>query len=147
MKRVIAAIVVIVIAFVLVHVGLRNQQSPERKKNSLMGAWQMVSYKYGSMKEFADRPPQIRRIKIITDTHSVWFEFNADTQETTFGAGGSYSLVGNTYTEETNYWGEGMKEHAGKKHTFKVKIEEDGYIQSGKISSGLDIEEVWRRLK
>jgi len=117
------------------------------KSGSLLGTWELVSYKYGDQKEFSDYPENRRRIKMITDTHFLWFELDTSTKEIRIGAGGSYSLIGDTYTESQDFSGEGMKTYAGTKHAFTVRVEGDKFTQSGALSSGLKIEEVWHRLK
>ena len=124
-----------------------DEQESGTKSGSLLGTWEQVSYKYGSMKEFSDSPKSRRRIKMITDTHSLWFDIDTSTEEIRIGAGGSYSLIGDTYTESKDFSGEGMKAYAGKKHVYTVQIESDKFIQSGALSDGLKIAEVWRRIK
>jgi 6-phosphogluconolactonase (cycloisomerase 2 family) len=117
------------------------------KSSSLIGTWELASYKYGDQKEFSDYPKNRRRIKMITDTHFLWFELDTSTKEIQIGAGGSYSFIDDTYIESQDFSGEGMKAYAGTKHTFTVRVEGDKFIQSGGLSSGLKIEEVWHRLK
>jgi len=122
-------------------------RKPGAKSGSLLGTWELVSYKYGDRKEFSDSPKSRRRIKMIMDTHYLWFDIDTSTEEIRIGAGGPYSLIGDTYTESNDFSGEGMKAYAGTKHTFTVRVESDKFIQSGALSSGLKIEEVWRRIK
>jgi hypothetical protein len=40
-----------------------------------------------------------------------------------------------------------MESYLGKKQAFTIKIDGDKLVQSGKLSDGLQIEEVWQRVK
>jgi hypothetical protein len=40
-----------------------------------------------------------------------------------------------------------MKAYLGKKQEFTIKIDGDKLTQSGKLSDGMKIEEVWQRVK
>jgi hypothetical protein len=62
--------------------------------------------------------------------------------------GGSCSLQGGKYTEQVEFcFPESMKDYVGKKQEFTVRVEGDKLYQSGKLSDGLAIEEVWQRVK
>ena len=124
-----------------------QQQEPSVMSGSLLGTWELVSYKYGNMKEFADARKNERRIKMVTETHYVWFSSDPNTKVIQSGAGGSYSLNGNTYTESNDFAIGDMTRFLGGKHIFTVRVEDNKYTQSGAISSGLKIEEVWRRVR
>ncbi|HUU16156.1 MAG TPA: hypothetical protein VMW72_03315 [Sedimentisphaerales bacterium] len=148
MNRTAVTIVVMsVLALASCHECQRAQQELGMKSDSLLGTWELVSYKYGDQKEFSDVPKNLRRIKMITDTHSLWVQFDTSTKEIQDGAGGSYSLIGNTYTESKDFACEGMTSYLGKKHAYTVQVEGDKFILSGALSDGLKIEEVWRRVK
>jgi len=146
-RTVVAILVTLVLTVASCQVGPRAEQEPGTKSASLLGTWELVSYKYGDQKEFADFPKDRRRIKIITETQAIWFEFPASTKEIQAGAGGAYSLVGDTYTESKDFAIGGMMGYLGKKHIFTVRVEGDRLTQSGALSDGLKIEEVWRRIK
>jgi hypothetical protein len=40
-----------------------------------------------------------------------------------------------------------MKVYLGKEQVFTIKLEEDRLFQSGKLSDGMKIEEVWQRVR
>ena len=62
--------------------------------------------------------------------------------------GGSCGLQGSNYTETIEYFlPEGMKVYLGKEQVFTIKIDGDKLFQSGKLSDGQKIEEVWQRVK
>ena len=56
-------------------------------------------------------------------------------------------MEGTTYTETIDYAGEGMEAFMGKPQKFTVRVEGDKLYQSGELSNGLKIEEVWERVK
>ncbi len=62
-------------------------------------------------------------------------------------AGGPYTLKSNSYTETIEFVGSGMETYLGKKQSFTIKVDGDKLHQSGQLSDGLKIEEVWQRLK
>jgi hypothetical protein len=148
MKKIVVAIAaMLVLAIASCHVGQRAQQEPRMRSGSLLGTWELVSYKYGDQKEFSDFPKDRRRIKMITETHYIWVEFQTSTKEIQTGAGGSYSFSGDTYTESKDFAIVGMTSYLGKKHVFTVRVEGDKFYQSGALSTGFKIEEIWHRIK
>lgn len=148
MNRIVVAIVLtLVLAVASCHVGQQVQQEPGTKSGSLLGTWELASYKYGDQKESADFPKNGHRVKMITETHWTWCEFETNTKEIQVGAGGSYTLDGDTYTESIDFAMPGMMSYLGKKQVFTVRVEGDRLRQAGVLSDGLKIEEVWNRVK
>ena len=148
MNRIVVVIVaMLVMAVASCQVGQQVQQEPGTKSGSILGTWELVSYKYGNQTKFSDFPKDRRRIKMVTATHSIWFEFETSTKEIQSGAGGSYSLIGDTYTESKDFAIGGMMGYLGKKHVYTVRVEGDKFTQSGALSNGLKIEEIWHRVK
>ena len=143
-KTALTVTVVLVMGFAL---ALAGQQTPAKGGSSHLGTWQLVSTKYGDEKEFSNYSAERRRVKLITATHFTWVDYNGDTKEISSAAGGPYSLEGNVYTETIEFVGEGMESYLGKKQAFTIKIDGDKLSQSGHLSDGLKIEEVWRRIK
>ena len=111
------------------------------------GTWQLTSFKYGDDGKWTDRPQEQRRIKLITETHFTWVEYEVATGKVLSTAGGSYTLSGGAYTETIDYAGEGMTTYLGKPQSFTIRVEGDKLHQSGQLSDGTKIEEVWQRLK
>ena len=68
-------------------------------------------------------------------------------KEVLSSAGGSYTLAGGAYIETLEYAGSGMEPYLGKAQKFTIRIEGDKLHQSGELSDGLRIEEVWERVK
>jgi hypothetical protein len=126
---------------------LMGQPQSAKADNSPLGTWQLVSTKYGDATNFTDYPPERRRIKMITATHFTWVDYAVDTKKVGSMAGGTYTLKGNAYTETIDFAGEGMEPYAGQKQEMTISVDGDKLFQSGHLSSGLKIEEHWRRIK
>ena len=146
-RKVVAIVVMSTLSLASCHVGQQTQPEAVTKSNSLLGTWELTSYKYGDQQAFSSPSEHTRRIKTITDTHYIWFQIDTSTKEIQNGAGGSYSLVGDTYTESTDFAMEGMVNYLDEKHAFTVRVEGDKLTQTGALSDGLKIEEVWHRVK
>jgi len=144
MKRTWILSVVVGLVFTLV---VFAQQQPAKGAGSHLGTWELVSTKYGDAKDFSDYPKERRRLKMITATHFMWVDYDSNTKKTSGSAGGRYSLQDSVYTETIEFIGEGMEAYLGKKQAFTIKIDGEKLTQSGQLSDGLKIEEVWRRVK
>jgi hypothetical protein len=145
MKGTIAGIVAFVA--LLFATGVQAQEGSQKMSGSHLGTWKLVSYKYGpSQPGFRDFPESQQRIKLITETHFTWVQFDAATMKVGAAAGGTYSLSGNTYTESIDF-GLGMDTYSGAKHAFTIRVEGDKFFLSGSLADGLMIEEVWERVK
>ena len=146
MKRMMIGFVVL--AALLVAVGLRGQPEPKKNSGSPLGTWQLALYKYGTNQPgLTPQPPKDRRIKLITETHFTWVSFDPADNKVQGVAGGAYSLNGDTYTESIDWADSAMATYLGKKQAFTIRVDGDKLFQSGSLSDGLRIEEVWQRVK
>jgi hypothetical protein len=123
------------------------QQQPAKSSDGHLGTWQLVSTKYGDAKDMSDYPKENRRLKMITATHFTWVDYDMKTKKISSSAGGPYSLRDGAYTETIEFVGDGMETYLGKKQAFTIRIDGDKLFQSGQLSDGLKIEEVWQRVK
>ncbi|HUF62145.1 MAG TPA: hypothetical protein VMN36_08735 [Verrucomicrobiales bacterium] len=135
---------VVVLGFVVASIA---QQPAEKGSGTHLGTWKLVSTKYGDASEFSDYPKERQRLKMITATHFCWVDYETRTKKVSSSAGGPYSLREGVYTETIEFAGEGMDAYLGKEQAFTIRIEGDKLFQSGQLSDGLKIEEVWQRLK
>ena len=128
--------------------GCNNELFNSKKSSdSILGTWQLASYKYGSnQSNFIDASPGQRHIKLITETYFTWIITDTITKKVYSAAGGTYTLSGNTYTESIDF-GLGMDTYLGHKHIFTIKVEGDMFFLSGSLADGLKIEEIWQRVK
>jgi hypothetical protein len=146
MKRMIVGF--IAMASLAATVGLRAQQEPKKSSGSHLGTWQLLSYKYGTNQpSFSEQPSSQHRIKLITETHFTWVQFDTGNKKVQGVAGGAYSLDGDTYTESMDWADSGMESYLGNKHRFKIRVDGDKFYLSGSLADGLKIEEVWQRVK
>jgi hypothetical protein len=113
--------------------------------NKLVGTWKMASAKYGGREH--KFPEGTTTVKHVTPTQFMWASYDAD-GKVTRAAGGGYTLKGEVYEETPEY---GMSTDfdviKGKAQTFKWKVEGNKWYHTGKLSSGLTIEEVWERVE
>ncbi len=123
-------------------------QEKEAPKNPLLGTWELVRYKYGDEAEYSDFPKERRRLKLITDTHWSWVEYDTvGKKEVKGGAGGPYTLKGEIYTETIEFATGGMVGFLDAVHPFKIRVEGDKCFVSGTLATGLRIEDIWQRVK
>jgi len=99
---------------------------------SLKGTWRLLT---GTLMEkgdtvVTDYTTDKSFIKIINDSHFAFLNHTLRKDTTDFSAGGgTYSLSGNTYTEQLEYCS--AKEWEGHDFSFTVTITGDTLIQSG----------------
>jgi len=121
-----------------------EEPKPEAK---LVGTWKLVSAKYGGKEVKAAEG--VTQIKHVTPGQFVWFSYDKEGKiDTGRMLGGSYTVNGNKY-EETPEYGAGpiLPAFKGKKQSFEWKIEGNKWYHAGKLSGGLEIEEVWERVE
>ena len=114
---------------------------------ALVGTWEMVSTKYGDATESSPPPENLKAMKFITPTHFIWARYDPKTKTISNSMGGTYTLTGSDYVEMPEFAFKGMERFTGKAQKFTLKIEGDKWIQSGVLSNGNKIEEIWRRVK
>ena len=122
----------------------QEKTSPDGKH---LGTWKLVSTKYGTATDFTKRGEESVRLKLITATHFTWVEVENSSKKVVASAGGKYTMSGTTYTETIDFAGDGMEGFLGKPQKFTVKVDGDKLTQSGELSNGLKIEEIWERMK
>jgi hypothetical protein len=114
--------------------------------NKLVGTWKVVSAKYGGKE--VKRPKGFTHLKHVTPTQFMWAIYGED-GKVVAALGGIYTLKGDEYVETPEYGvGEGLLDQLkGKAQVFKWKVEGNKWYHTGKLSSGLTIEEVWERVE
>ena len=114
---------------------------------SHFGAWQLASFKYGDAEKWSEVPAGERRVKLITDKHFTWVAYEVPSGKIQTMAGGSCTYSNGAYLEVIEYAGEGVTDYIGKKQMFTLKVDGDKLHQSGQLSDGTKIEEIWQRIK
>jgi len=118
----------------------------EGAENKLIGTWKLVSAKYGG--QAVDLAQLGTTLKHVTPAQFMWLSYDADTGRVTRTAGGTYTINGETYEETPRYGlGEDAAAIRGQAQTFTWKIEGEKWLHHGKLSNGLEIDEVWERVK
>jgi len=108
----------------------------------LQGTWELVSQK----EDGKDHPISGRQIKLVTPTHYAWFRQDKKQLEEllakrtqhdsisayqdAFGAG-TYKVVGNTYTETTEFFY--APQYIGTSLAFEFKLDGDLWYTSGHL--------------
>jgi len=116
-----------------------------KTENKLIGTWKLVSAKYNGQE--SKLPETSTTLKHITPTQMMWLTYDSE-GKVTRGAGGSYTLKGDDFTDTPEYGvGPDFGIVKGQTHTFKCKVEGNKWYHTGKLANGLEIEEVWERVE
>lgn len=109
----------------------------------ITGTWRLVynnPARDSAVKEF---PAEFTEIKQITDGHFSWM---LNSEGTVFnGAGGTYRLDGDTYTETIGYGLPHMVRFVGKQAVYKISVKQDTMRISGFLNDSIRVQEVWVR--
>jgi hypothetical protein len=134
------------LALTAAHSGADDPKKEEAKPgNKLVGTWKLISAKYASKE--VKRPEGTTRIKHVTPAQFMWVHYDKD-GKVTWGWGGTYTLKGEQYIETPEYGVGGVPDrYKGKPQKFKWKVKGNKWYHTGKLSSGLTIEEVWERVE
>lgn len=139
MKKILAVVFALVISVSVVRA---DDAKPD---NKLVGSWKVTSAKYDGKE--VKRPDGYTHVKHVTPTHFMWAIYDGD-GKVEAALGGSCTLKGNEYTEVPEYgMGGVLEELKGKPQVFTWKVEGNKWYHTGKLSSGLTIEEVWERVE
>jgi hypothetical protein len=141
MKHEIMKKVSFVFAIALAVVALaRSQSNGDAKKIQLEGTWELVSGQ--------QLPKGTRDIKIISGGHFIFVAYNTETGKPLYTGGGTYILNGSSYIEHMDFASDMISTGLiGKDQPFTVKPDGDTFTQTGTLSSGKALTEVWKRAK
>ena len=112
-------------------------------ENKIVGAWEMVSYDYGSN---GTLPKGSKEIKLLSAHRFVWVLYNGKSGQTLATGGGTYSLVGDSYAEHLDFSDKRAAALIGKEQQFTLTTTGDTLKTVGTLSTGEKIAEVWKRL-
>jgi hypothetical protein len=126
-------------------VGADEPKKGTRPDSKLVGTWKVISATYGGRE--VQREEGFTTLKHVTPTHFMWAMYGKD-GKVIAALGGTYTLKGDEYVETPEYGvGAVLDQLKGKPQAFKWKVEGDKWYHTGKLSSGLTIEEVWERVQ
>jgi len=115
--------------------------SPKRKSlnSPLDGVWELVSGQ--------PLPKGARDIKIISAGHVMFVAYDTETGKPLYTGGGTYILNGSAYTEHMDFASDVIAAGLiGKDQQFTVKLEGATFTQTGTLSSGKPLSEIWKRV-
>ena len=113
--------------------------------NRLVGTWKLVSANYGGRE--STLPKEATTLKHVTPMHYMWVTFDKDGQVTRT-QGGPYMFDGGVLKSTPEYGlGREFEPIKGKQQLFKVKFDGNRWTQSGTLSTGTTLEEVWERVE
>jgi hypothetical protein len=114
-------------------------------ENKMLGTWKLVSGKYGGRE--STLPKEATTLKHVTPTHYMWVTFDKD-GEVTRTQGGPYVFDEGVLKSTPEYGlGREFEPIKGKQQLFKVKSDGNRWTQSGRLSTGTTLEEVWERVE
>ncbi len=107
-----------------------NNESIQKSNNDIIGTWKLI---YGEVKENDSLTikdiSESDFVKIINKSHFAYFNQGHQEPINFYGAGGTYTLENNIYTEKLSYtaWGD----YRNRNFSFTVEISKDSLIQYG----------------
>src|SRR5438105_12936851 len=132
---------VVAVALLAAPVRTAEPAAAAKADNKLVGTWKVISAKYGGQE--AKRPDGYTHRKAVTPTQFMWAIHDGEGKVAAV-LGGSYTLKGDEYIETPEYgMGDVLEQLKGKPQKFTWKVEGNKWYHTGKLSSGLTIEEVW----
>jgi hypothetical protein len=135
-----ASIGVIVISVAAVAaIGAKPQAGGEPVRSKIEGTWELIHEAQNQ-----------RQVKVINQDHFIWVTYDRESKESLTSAGGPYTFKDGTYKEQVEFGRFGtpdLQKVVGKEQVFKVEINGDTLTQTGTLSNGQPIEEVWKRVK
>ncbi len=102
----------------------------------IQGTWQLT---------WPPMDPKFRELKHITPTHFTWITYDVESHELVAGGGGPYFLVGDTYNERIDFAHGLASELVGTLQTFRVTVQGDTLLQTGTMTNGGELRELWVR--
>src|SRR5260370_35587784 len=109
----------------------------QAKRSQLDGTWALVAGQ--------QLPKGAREIKIISGGHFIFAAYDTEKGELLGTGGGTYVLNGSSYTEHVDFGDRISPGVVGKDQQFAVKIDGDTFTQTGTLTSGKPLSEVWKR--
>lgn len=107
-------------------------------KDLLDGAWELVSGQ--------PLPKGARDIKFLSDGNFIFAAYDTETGKPLYVAGGTYRLDGNSYIEHMAFASDKIAGLIGQDQYFTVKADDNTFTQTGMLTDGKPLSEVWKRL-
>jgi hypothetical protein len=103
---------------------------------------------WGTWEHTFPADPDRRQVKVINRTHFLWVTYNRPDGTPLVMAGGTYSIDDKNYKEKVEFGGPGLPaELVGKEQTFTADVVDGKWNLTGTLSNGIEINEIWNRVK
>jgi len=133
------ALIVLPIALAAVALAWSQTNGSHAKKSQLDGVWELVSGQ--------PLPKGARDIKVILGGHFIFAAYDTENGKRLYTAGGTYILNGSSYTEHMDFASDVIAAGlVGKDQQFTVKVDGGTFTQTGTLSNGKPLSEVWKRV-
>ena len=110
------------------------------RQGPLDGAWELVSGQ--------PLPKGARDIKILSEGNFIFVAYDRATGKPLYTGGGTCLLNGSSYTEHVNFMSDQISAGMiGKDQHFTVKLDGDTFTQTGTLSNGKSLSEIWKRVQ
>jgi len=126
------------IVFAAVCLAWPQAERSRAKKIQLDGTWELASGQ--------PLPEGARDIKIICGGHFIFVAYDTENGKPLYTGGGTYILNGSSYTEHMDFASDQLSALVGKDQSFTVKVNGDTFTQTGTLSNGKALSEIWQRV-
>lgn len=131
--------IVLPIAFAAVSLARSQTNGSHANRSQVDGTWELVSGQ--------QLPKGTVDIKIISGEHFVFVAYDTETGKALYTGGGTYTLNGSSYTELVAFASDAIAPGlVGKDQPFTLKLDRDTFTQTGTLSNGRALSEVWKRV-
>jgi hypothetical protein len=122
-----------------VALGWSQTTGSRAKKSQLDGVWELLSGQ--------PLPTGARDTKVILGGHFIFAAYDTENGRPLYTAGGTYVLNGSSYTEHMDFASDVIATGlVGKDQQFTVKLDGDTFTQTGTLTNGKPLSEVWKRI-
>ena len=133
------ASIVLCIALAAVFVAWSQTDYGHTQSSPLEGTWELVSGQ--------QIPKGARDIKIIAGGHFIFVAYDTQDGKPLYTGGGTYILNGTSYTEHMDLASEPISALVAKDQRFTVKVDGNTFTQTGTLSNGKGLSEIWKRVQ
>ncbi|XOV95241.1 MAG: hypothetical protein ACFHWX_11125 [Bacteroidota bacterium] len=139
---------------VKIHEIWERTKEPVNDKKDLIGTWQLLKYRGNAEDDYIEFPDYVGSIKLITDTHFTWIQYDKSGEEVYAMGSGTYTYDDDAYTEEIHVIYPENTGQIGESIPFSYKVNDNqwyhyGFVPQVRIDSGkivkdsLLIDEYW----
>jgi hypothetical protein len=120
-------------------VGAKGHGDGDQARSKMEGTWELIH-----------QDDNARQVKVINQDHFIWVTYDRESKQSLANAGGRYTFEDGTYKEQVEFGRFGtdeLQKVVGKEQTFKVEFDGDTLTQTGTLTNGQPLREVWTRVK